>query len=95
MARLSRRFAVVAVSVGALEIASAPSAGAATINVDTTTDEYSVNNGQCSLREAIYAANNDAVAPDTGCEEALGNDTISVPAAGTSSTRPAPVMTSL
>jgi CSLREA domain-containing protein len=55
-------------------------AGAATINVDTTVDEYSVNNGRCSLREAIYAANNDAAAPATGCEAALGNDTINVPA---------------
>ena len=60
--------------------ALAPAAGAATINVDTTVDEYSVNNGRCSLREAIYAANNDAVAPDSGCEEALGNDIINVPA---------------
>lgn len=75
-----RRFALVALSATALTIASASPAGAATINVDTTVDEYAVDNGRCSLREAIYAANNDAAAPASGCEEALGNDTINLPA---------------
>jgi CSLREA domain-containing protein len=56
---------------------STPMAYAATISVTTTVDELS-NNGTCSLREAIIAANMDT-AVDT-CPAGVGADTITLPA---------------
>ncbi|NIM52595.1 MAG: CSLREA domain-containing protein, partial [Gemmatimonadales bacterium] len=50
---------------------------AATITVNTTDDELNAD-GDCSLREAITAANTDAVV-DT-CTAGSGTDTITVPA---------------
>jgi CSLREA domain-containing protein len=74
-----------AATVGAFALAivalSAPAGAAAnTITVTTTADEAAVANGQCALREAIIAANNDTPNPTTGCSPASGNDTIVVPA---------------
>jgi len=57
---------------------SAQPAQAATITVATTTDETAVN-GQCSLREAIINANNDA-ATNPDCAAGSGADTIILPA---------------
>jgi CSLREA domain-containing protein len=56
-------------------------ASAATIAVTTTTDA-SAADGQCSLREAVQAANTDATPfPGAGeCAAGSGNDTIDVPA---------------
>lgn len=54
-----------------------PVAGAATITVTTTTDELN-SDGDCSLREAIRAANTDAAVD--GCAAGSGTDTIIVPA---------------
>jgi CSLREA domain-containing protein len=52
-------------------------ARASTINVDTTADAVAAD-GQCSLREAITAANTDAVAnPGAGeCAAGQGADTV-------------------
>jgi CSLREA domain-containing protein len=50
---------------------------ATTINVNTTTDELSVD-GNCSLREAIQAANTDTAVD--ACTAGSGADTIVVPA---------------
>lgn len=59
-----------------LALAVAP-AGAATIHVNTTADEMLVD-GNCSLREAVAAANGDA--SFDACEAGSGADTIEVPA---------------
>ncbi len=61
----------------ALLVMAAPAAGATTITVTTTADELN-SDGDCSLREAIRAANTDA-AVDT-CPAGSGTDTIIVPA---------------
>jgi len=53
-------------------------ARAAAINVDTTDDEYNTDPAECSLREAIQAANTDAAFG--GCDAGSGDDTISLPA---------------
>lgn len=58
-------------------IAATPSAGAATINVTTTADELN-SDGDCSLREAVRAANTDAAVD--ACAAGSGTDTIVVPA---------------
>ncbi|MFO1462853.1 MAG: choice-of-anchor Q domain-containing protein [bacterium] len=51
---------------------------AATIAVDTTVDENPmVNNGRCSLREALHNANNDGTPPDEpDCAAGDGDDVI-------------------
>ena len=64
-----------AVAVGVLATAS-PSAGAV-ITVTTTADELNTD-GDCSLREAVQAANGD-IAMD-GCPAGNGADTIVLPA---------------
>lgn len=73
--RLSSAAAVIAAVV--LAAYSAPIARAATISVNTTTDELN-SDGDCSLREAIRAANqNQAV---DACLAGSGADTIILPA---------------
>jgi CSLREA domain-containing protein len=65
----------VALSV-AVCLALAPSAGAAEITVDTTHDELN-GDGDCSLREAVQAANTNAAV--SGCESGEpGEDTIAL-----------------
>jgi len=61
----------------ALGVTPVPVAYAATITVNTTDDELN-SDGDCSLREAIQAANTDA-AVDT-CLAGSGTDTITLPA---------------
>src|SRR5437899_746823 len=61
----------------ALGCFASPAAYAATILVTTTADELNAD-GDCSLRDAIQAANTDA-AVDT-CPAGSGADTIVVPA---------------
>ena len=51
-------------------------AGAATINVDTTADEYNAN-PTCSLREAVQASNTEAAFG--GCPAGIDNDQIVLP----------------
>ena len=55
-------------------------AHAATITVNTATDVVA-NDGQCSLREAITAANTDTASGATGgeCAAGSGDDTITLP----------------
>ncbi len=54
-------------------LASAPAASAATITVNTVVDD-DLADGECSLREAILAANTDA--PHTDCPAGAGPDRI-------------------
>jgi len=58
-------------------VGPAPGVNAATISVNTTTDEYGTGSG-CSLREAVQAANGDAVFG--GCPAGSGDDLITLPA---------------
>lgn len=58
-------------------LASSGTAEAATITVNTLDDELNVD-GDCSLREAIEAANADAAVDS--CTAGNGDDTITVPA---------------
>ncbi|VAX15795.1 hypothetical protein MNBD_NITROSPINAE03-534 [hydrothermal vent metagenome] len=60
-------------------IMSATPSFAATITVDTATDEINAN-GNCSLREAVINANNDNQSGSTDCTAGNGADTITVPA---------------
>ena len=60
-----------------LALQPALTARAATISVNTTTDEYN-SDGDCSLREAIVAANTDTAVD--ACPAGSGADTIVVPA---------------
>lgn len=62
----------------AAALAAPASAGAATITVTTTTDEFGTGS-RCSLREAIWAANNDTNAQAQGCASGGGGDVIVVP----------------
>lgn len=59
-----------------LSISSAPARAGTTITVDTTNDELN-SDGDCSLREAIRAANLDAAV--SGCPAGSGADTIILP----------------
>jgi CSLREA domain-containing protein len=71
-------FAVgVAISLLALGV---PSAGAATIDVDTTADESSAANTTCSLREAVTSATTNSNLGEPDCEQGDAgiNDTISL-----------------
>lgn len=61
----------------ALLIFTTPTARAATITVNTTADEVN-NDGDCSLREAIIAANENRAV--SGCPAGSGADTIRLPA---------------
>ncbi len=70
------RISLLAVTALAL-LGIAPAARAATIQVTTTTDEFAAGS-RCSLREAIWSANNDSNAQATGCTAGSGTDTILV-----------------
>jgi CSLREA domain-containing protein len=72
------RISLLAVTVLAL-LGIAPAARAATINVTTTTDEFA-SGSRCSLREAVWSANNDSTTQAPGCTAGSGTDTIVVPA---------------
>ena len=75
------RLAAVGVVASAFLVASSGVAQAATITVNTTSDVVA-NDGQCSLREAITAANTNTASGAAGgeCAAGSGADTISVPA---------------
>lgn len=75
--RLDPRFGVTLLLVGALFVAGTGGAHAANIAVGTTVDELD-GDTECSLREAIQAANSDAAV--SGCAAGSGADTITVPA---------------
>lgn len=63
---------------GAVGLTVAPAAGAVSIEVTTTADEYGENPAACSLREAITSANGDV--SFGGCAAGAGADTIRMPA---------------
>jgi len=72
-----RHLAFTLLLVGALFVAATGGAQAATITVGTTGDELD-GDADCSLREAIQAANTDTAV--SGCAAGSGADTITVPA---------------
>ncbi len=75
--RLDPHFGVGLLLVGALFAAGPGGAQAANIAVTTTVDQLD-GDADCSLREAIQAANTDAAV--SGCAAGGGADTITVPA---------------
>src|SRR4051794_25406319 len=72
-----RRFLLIAALLAALGAFAAPAALAATINVSTTSDDL-ISNGNCTLREAIQAANDDSAVDN--CTAGSGADIVNVPA---------------
>ena len=80
-ARILVMTGLVAASLGV-----ATPAQAATISVNTLTDEWNTGNSTCSLREAAYSANNDTAAP--GCTGGSGADVISLMAGTHDLSRP-------
>ena len=88
-----RRAAALCAASGIALLAFAGPASAATINVTTTTDEFD-SGSRCSLREAIWSANNDSNTLADGCQTGSpGRDQINVPAGRFNLTRfnPAPM----
>src|SRR5205085_7403132 len=87
---VSRRRAALVLALSALAVAAlgaasgAPAAGGTTIVVTRTDDPSSPTAGQCSLREAVSAANTDHVVG--GCPAGNGADTIVLGAANYSLT---------
>ena len=73
------RLALGAAIAALLVLLAAGPAAAATISVTTPGDEFTANGAACSLREAIWAANNDSAAQAPGCTAGSGLDTIEVP----------------
>jgi CSLREA domain-containing protein len=84
---MKMRISLLAVTVLSL-LGFASAAQAATIQVTTTTDEFG-SGTRCSLREAIWSANNDSTAQAPGCKAGSGTDTIVVPSGRFSLTRQA------
>lgn len=82
------RLSLLAVTALAL-LGIAPAARAATINVTTGIDEFATGS-RCSLREAIWSANNDSIAQAPGCTAGSGSDVIVLPAGTFEATRMAP-----
>jgi len=77
LAQVTRLVLAAALLVGVtLTVAPAPRAYAATITVTTTNDELN-NDGDCSLREAIRAANTNGAMD--ACPAGSGADTINLP----------------
>ncbi len=92
---LRRATALLCAVCAAATLSFASAAGAATINVTTTTDEFD-SGSRCSLREAIWSANNDSTTLADGCQAgSSGRDQINVPAGRFNLTRfnPAPMGT--
>ena len=75
--RGARPLAALAVLTASLALPAA--APAATITVTTTSDEFDAGT-RCSLREAVWAANNDSSLKADGCIPGSGGDVVSVPA---------------
>ncbi len=71
--------ALALVALGARTLWSVPIAWAATITVTTTIDENNAD-GDCSLREAVIAANENRVVDACAAGNNTGTDTITVPA---------------
>lgn len=76
-ARLWRVIAFVGLAFGPIAALPAPATAATTITVTTTSDELNTD-GDCSLREALQAANSDRAV--SGCPAGSGPDAITIPA---------------
>lgn len=75
---------VAALALAALTpLTAAPAEAQATIVVDTTTPGVDDSDGQCSLAEAIYAANRDDTLVSDDCTSGSGADVIRLPAGAT------------
>jgi CSLREA domain-containing protein len=72
------RMTLLSLLLGTFLVSLTQPASAAIIVVNTTQDDYNVNTGTCSLREAIQAANTDAAFG--GCPAGSGADTIQLEA---------------
>jgi CSLREA domain-containing protein len=68
-----RRLLLLAVLVPVLTLAGAAAAEATTFKVNTTTDEMTPNDGKCSLREAVDAANHPGTRTDCGKANTFSN----------------------
>jgi CSLREA domain-containing protein len=75
-AQPAKRTAVIPLLAAALLIAAPSAASAATITPTTTADQFNTDPTSCSLREAVWAANNDNAAMAPGCPPGSGADTI-------------------
>ncbi|MBL8093191.1 MAG: CSLREA domain-containing protein, partial [Anaerolineales bacterium] len=71
------RWALLPALVGGLALGGVPAVYATQITVTTTTDELNAD-GDCSLREAIVAANTNTAVD--ACPAGSGADTITLPA---------------
>ena len=89
MDRRAPRLVVTSAAVVALCLATASGAGAAVI-APATTDDTVANDGVCSLREAITAANTNAATG--GCPKGDGPDTIMLGATTYTLTRSGPIV---
>jgi CSLREA domain-containing protein len=83
--RIKRLFTVFALGLGLtlalLHGVSMLAARAADIkDVNTTADNTTAGDGDCTLREAIYNANNDSDGSSGDCTAGSGDDTITLPA---------------
>lgn len=74
----SLRFAIGGIAFAVAMFVGVSSSSAATINVTTTIDEFESGN-RCSLREAIWSANNDSIDSAPGCRAGSGKDKVIVP----------------
>lgn len=68
----------IALAIAAIVLWSTVGLGQATITVTTTADENGNNNGDCSLREAIIAANANSNAHESGCAAGVGTSDVIV-----------------
>jgi len=68
----------IAAAVAALAVIAPAGAGAATITPNISTDEFTLDNGDCSLREAVVSASGNGTVGgcDAHASGAYGNDTI-------------------
>src|SRR5512135_2911791 len=73
----ARAFYLIAVALLLAGLVGAPTVARATITVTVTTDDNTVN-GNCTLREAIIAANTDKA--QDACPAGHGADTVILPA---------------
>ncbi len=83
----------VAVATAAAALALPSLAAAKSIIVNTTVDQFDSDGSRCSLREAIWAANNDSATKSPGCDAGSGTDQVVVGAGTFNLTRSAPFPT--
>ena len=84
------RWTLFAAVLAGLALLAPAAASAATIRVTTAQDEFAAGS-RCSLREAIWSANNDSNTDAQGCNAGTGSDTIVVPGGRYRLTRATPL----